>query len=292
MKIGLTIPQAPTLEATLQSFEDAERAGFHSAWFSQPPTGSDALTVLALAAPRTERILLGSAVVPTFPRHPLVTARTAATLAAAAPGRAILGVGSGHRVWVEDVYGIPFERPVQQAIEWIGAVRGAVDADRAGPPVPVVLAATGPRMLEAGGEVADGVLTWMGDEVFLEEVVMPAVSRGAGRAGREAPPVLAGVLVCLTGDPVAARAALGGRLSPLGAYESYRGPLGHRRSTPREPIDVAIVGDAEEVRRGLDRIGATGVEEVIAVALPDPANPEGSLAQVHDLLGRMSGSGR
>lgn len=204
----------------------------------------------------------------------------------------MLGIGSGHRIWVEDVYGIPFERPVKQAIEWIGAVRVALDGEPSDQPVPIVLAATGPRMLEAAGEVADGVLTWMGDEVFLEEVVMSAVSRGAARAGREAPPVLAGMLVCLSGDPAAARSALGGRLSPLGAYESYRGPLGHRRSTPREPIDVAIVGDEDEVTNGLDRTRATGVEEVVAVTLPDPADPQGSLARARELLGGMSGSGR
>jgi 5,10-methylenetetrahydromethanopterin reductase len=112
MNIGMTISQQATLEAALAGFEQAEALGVCSLWFSQPPGGLDALMTLALAAGRTRSVRLGTAVIPTFPSHPLVTARAVQTAAAAAPGRTVLGVGAGHRTWVEHEYGQRFGRPV------------------------------------------------------------------------------------------------------------------------------------------------------------------------------------
>lgn len=65
MKIGITVAQQAALEATLAGFEQAEQLGVHGAWFSQPPGGFDALTVLALAAGRTRSVQLGTAAIPT-----------------------------------------------------------------------------------------------------------------------------------------------------------------------------------------------------------------------------------
>jgi alkanesulfonate monooxygenase SsuD/methylene tetrahydromethanopterin reductase-like flavin-dependent oxidoreductase (luciferase family) len=118
MKIGMTVPQQDTLEATLAGFEQGEGLGVHSLWISQPVGGFDALMVLALATGRTETARLGTAVVPTFASHTLVTARAVQTAAAAAPGRIVLGVGAGHRTWVEHEYGQRFDRPV--ALEQAG----------------------------------------------------------------------------------------------------------------------------------------------------------------------------
>ena len=119
----MTVPPQATLEATLAGFELAEGLGVDSAWFSQPPGGLDALMVLALAAGKTRSVRLGTAVIPTYPSHPLVTARAARTADAAAPGRVVLGVSSGHRAWIEQEYGLRFERPVRQVTEWVRTVR-------------------------------------------------------------------------------------------------------------------------------------------------------------------------
>jgi 5,10-methylenetetrahydromethanopterin reductase len=172
MKIGMTVPQQDTLEATLAGFEQGEGLGVHSLWFSQPVGEFDALMVLALAAGRTETARLGTAVDPTFPSHPLVTARAVQTAAAAAPGRIVLGVGAGHRTWGGHEYGQRFDRPRRQVTDWIGTIRRLLDGEAltatdnafgltvAATDVtvatPIVLAATGPKMLAAGGRVADG----------------------------------------------------------------------------------------------------------------------------------------
>jgi 5,10-methylenetetrahydromethanopterin reductase len=304
MRIGVTVPAQATLEATVAGFELAEGLGVDSVWFSQPPGGFDALTVLALAAGRTRSVRLGTAVIPVYPYHPLVTARAARTVAAAAPGRVSLGVSSGHRAWIEHEYGLRFDRPVRQVTEWISTVRRllrgealsasdnafGINAAGSGPgtEVPIVLAATGPQMLAAAARVADGVLTWMCDETYLREVVLPSMARGAERAGQATPPLVAGVLVCVCDDAGRARAGLRPRLAPLGGYDSYRAVLAYRAPTPREPADVAIVGAESEVREAFGRLAAAGVSEIVAVVLPDPADPTGSAQRARRLLAALA----
>ena len=199
MQIGLTVHQQPSLEATLAEFERAEQLGVTTAWFPQT-MGFDALGVLGLAAGRTASVRLGTAVIPTYPRHPVQAAQAAQVTGAAAGGRFVLGVSNGHRAWVEGHYGLPFDRPVRHAREWVRVVRSLLAGERVaaadsifgidaqlparGPAVPVVLAATGPQLLAVGSEVADGVLTWLCDEEYLREIAVPAIARGARRAGR------------------------------------------------------------------------------------------------------------
>jgi 5,10-methylenetetrahydromethanopterin reductase len=300
MMIGVTVPQQATLEATLMGFEQAEAMGVHSLWFSQPPGGSDALMVLALAAGRTRSARLGTAVLPTFPSHPVLTARAAQTAAAAAPGRIVLGAGAGHRTWVEHEYGQRFDRPVHQVTEWVRTVRRLLGGEALASSdnafgltvtgsgtradVPIVLAATGPRMLAAGGRVADGVMTWMCDEEYLAEVVFPQVAAGAAEAERPRPPVTAGVLVCVSDDAEQARAALAPRLAPLGGYDSYRAVLSHGAAVPREAVDVSVIGTEAEVAARFSRLAAIGVSELVAVVLPDPADPAGSAGRAWELL--------
>jgi len=304
MRIGMTVPPQATLEATLAGFELAEGLGVDSAWFSQPPGGLDALTVLALAAGKTRSVRLGTAVIPTYPSHPLVTARAVRTADAAAPGRVVLGVSSGHRAWIEQEYGLRFERPVHQVTEWVRTVRrllggealtasdNAFGISAAGSgtaaQVPVVVAATGPQMLAAAAGIADGVMTWMCDETYLGEVVLPAVAQGAARAGRTAPPVTAGVLLCVCDDAERARAGLRPQLSSLGTYDSYRAVISYRAPAPREPADVAVTGTEADVRLAFGRLAAQGVSEVAAVVLPDPADPPGSVQRARRLLAALA----
>jgi 5,10-methylenetetrahydromethanopterin reductase len=304
MRIGVTVPQQVTLDATLEGFGEAEEMGVHSLWFSQPPGGFDALMVLALAASRTNSVRLGTAVIPTFPSHPAITARAAQTAAAVAPGRIVLGVGAGHRTWVEHEYGQTFDRPVHQVTEWVRTVRRllsgealaasdnafglTVAASEATSDVPIVLAGTGSQMLLAGGSVADGILTWMCDEAYLAEVVFPAVERGAAAAGRAVPPVIAGVLLCVSDDAERARAALAPLLAPLGGYDSYRVSLSFGAAAPRAPVDVSVIGTEADVAIAFDRLAAIGVSESVAVVLPDPTDPAASVERARQLLAAMA----
>ena len=200
----------------------AEQLGVDTAWFPQV-LGFDAFGVLGLAAARTSRIRLGSAVIPTYPRHPVQAAQAAQVVQAAAHGRFALGVSPGHRAWIEGTYGLSFDRPIRHAREWLMVVRALLageQVDAAGnifgasgrlpsgrPDVPLILAATGPQLLAVGGELADGVLTWLCDEKYLRDIAVPAIERGARRGRRTAPPLTAGALICVTDDAATARPA-------------------------------------------------------------------------------------
>jgi hypothetical protein len=143
-------------------------------------------------------------------------------------------------------------------------------------------------MLSAGGAVADGVLTWMCDESYLAEVVFPAVARGAAAAARPVPPVTAGVIVCVCDDAGRGRAALAPRLAPLGGYDSYQAVLSYGAAAAREPVDVAVVGTEAEVAAAFGRLAAIGVSELVAVVLPDPADPAGSAGRARRLLASLA----
>ena len=106
MKLSLYVGETRDLDRSLEAIDDAERRGLHAAWL---PGGLayDTLTVLAIAAGRTERIRLGAGIAYAWPRHPLVLAQQALTLAAASDGRFELGIGTGHRRMMEETFGLP-----------------------------------------------------------------------------------------------------------------------------------------------------------------------------------------
>jgi len=124
MRIGIQLDPrgAADRERILAAFERAERDGFHTAWLGQI-FDADALTLLALAGLRTERIELGCSVVPLPTRHPSVLAQQALTVQLATRGRLCLGVGSGHADLLERKLGLPADDPVGRTREALEVLR-------------------------------------------------------------------------------------------------------------------------------------------------------------------------
>ena len=127
MRIGL-IPGARRdtmeLNATIQQVVKAEKDGFDHVWFPQISSfGFDALTIVSMAGALTSRIELGTAVIPTFPTHPLVLAKHALTAQAACSGRLALGLGLSHRPSIEDTMGLSYRAPVRHMREYLSVVR-------------------------------------------------------------------------------------------------------------------------------------------------------------------------
>src|SRR6185312_9023331 len=120
MRIGVPLqdPSGPDPMTGLR--EQVQRAaddGFASAWLSNI-FGLDALTALAVAGNQVGGIELGTAVVPTYPRHPAALAQQALTAAAACGGgRLVLGIGVSHKIVIEDMYGYDFGQPVRHMRE-------------------------------------------------------------------------------------------------------------------------------------------------------------------------------
>ncbi|MDX6335953.1 MAG: hypothetical protein QOG05_3293, partial [Streptosporangiaceae bacterium] len=190
----------------------AEAEGFGSAWTVHFSRGVDALGVLAVAGTRTSRIDLGVGIVPTYPRHPLALAQQAATAQAFCGGRLTLGVGVSHRPVIEDLHGLAYQQPAAHMRDYLSVLvpllregsvcyRGnfyEVDGGFTVPgasPVAVLVGALSPLMVQAAGELADGVVTWLAGPRTLGEQIVPRLHRAsgnrasgnsaaAGRAGR------------------------------------------------------------------------------------------------------------
>lgn len=207
MRIGVMVgPEqgdtARKVDRMLKDVEWAEAAGFDTVWVPQIPTDFDALTAIALMSTRTTRIEIGTAVVPLQAQHPVHLVRQALSTHAALNGRLALGVGPSHHWIVQDMLGLPYEKPAKftrDYLDVLGAIKdlpGSIDVENdtftvhnpldIGPvaPMPILVAALGPVMLKIAGERADGTILWMADERAIGEHIVPRITKAAAEAGR------------------------------------------------------------------------------------------------------------
>src|SRR5689334_4079007 len=198
--------------------EAAEKAGFSSIWVPQLPGDFDALTAVALMGRATERVEIGTAVMPIQTRHPVAMAQQALSTQAVCEGRFTLGLGPSHHWIVEDMLGLSYDRPAHQVRTYLEVLNvafagpGPVDVENDGyrvhnplditdiTPTPILLAALAPVMLRIAGELASGTILWMADERAIGGHVVPRITSAASGAGRPAPRVVAGVPVVLCAD--------------------------------------------------------------------------------------------
>lgn len=200
--VGTFISAGRSLEQAVERVRLAESLGYDSTYVTHI-AGRDSLTVLAAYANRTERIRLGTGVLPIYSRTPAATAQTAATVDELSGGRMVLGIGVSHKVTVEAWYGQEIGRPVAEMREYAGAIRAMFSGEDppaiedakwptafrfmgydVRPDLPIYIAALSPNMLQLAGEIADGVLLWLCDPPYVRDVVIPEVTKGRERAGK------------------------------------------------------------------------------------------------------------
>lgn len=290
------------LNALLARFREVEHAGFQTAWVPNI-FAADALTVCALAARETERIELGTAVVPTFSRHPLYMAQQALTTQAAAGGRFVCGLGPSHRVVIEEMLGLSFAKPARHVREYLSVLKplleeGRVDfegeryrvkgsvAVSGGAPAPVLIGGLGPVMRRLAGELADGTITWMTGPRTLGGTIGPDVRRAAEAAGRPAPRVVAGLPVCVTDDARGAREAAAKAFALYGQLPSYRAMLDAEGA--QGPGDLLVAGSEREVEAELGRLAAEGVTDLNAAVFPHGDDPAASERRTTELLAELA----
>ena len=107
----------------------AEELGIHAAWMTTGGARPDSMTAFAATAGLTENIKLGTSIVPTYPRHPLVMAQQAQIVAQLAPGRFRLGVGPSHRPTIEAM-GIEFNEPLAHLREYLQILKAILQGGR------------------------------------------------------------------------------------------------------------------------------------------------------------------
>ncbi|MHB1595132.1 MAG: TIGR03564 family F420-dependent LLM class oxidoreductase [Streptosporangiaceae bacterium] len=281
MRIGTSLPDpggADALTVLRDELRKAADDGFSSAWLANI-FGLDALTALAVAGSAVPGIEVGTAVVPTYPRHPAALAQQALTATLALGGRLTLGIGLSHKIVIEDMYGYSFDAPAIHMSEYLSVLLPLLDGQRAAfqgttlragiglstprpYAVPVLLAALGPRMLRLAGERTAGTVLWMTGPATVRDYIVPTISAAAQAAGRPAPRVVCTLPVCVTDDPDAARARAARVFEIYGQLPSYRSMLD--REGAAGPADVAIVGDEDSVASQIAALADYGVTDFVA----------------------------
>jgi F420-dependent oxidoreductase-like protein len=309
-RLGVAIagPDAGTILARIRK---AESLGVSAAWLTTGGAGLDGLTILAVAAAQTESILLGTSIIPTYPRHPVAVAQQVQVIAQLAPGRFRLGVGPSHRPTIDGMFGLDFSSPLGNLREYLRVIKpllqeGSVEFEgqqyraravlESPVDVPVMASALRSGSFELCGAEADGAISWVCPPQYLRDVALPAIAAGAKGAGREAPPLIAHVPVCVHEDPdevreaVRAQAAIYPRLR---LYQRMFAAAGYPEASDATWSDAmikAVVASGDEssvegMLRGLFEMGATEVLASLILAGPDQ---EASLDRALRLLGKIS----
>lgn len=294
MNIGI-FTERRTVSELVDDVRDFADRGFTSAWVPQI-FGLDAMTALAVVAHEVPGIALGTAVVPTYPRHPSMIAAQARTVNQIAGGRFSLGIGLSHQIVIESMFGLSFEKPVRHLKEYLSILMPlahgeassftgetltgnvGIDIDDS-TPLQVLVAALGGQLLRLAGARTEGTITWMTGPDTIESHVAPTIAKAAADAGRPAPRVVSALPVCVTDDVAAAREDAAKTFAIYGHLPSYRAMLD--REGAAGPADVALVGTADEVKAGIERMFTAGVTEFVAVPY---ANREATLDVVQSLL--------
>ena len=264
-----------------------------TAWTTQGGLAPDALVMLAVAASQTDHIGLGTAVVPTYPRHPTALASQAMVVSRLAGDRFRLGIGPSHRPTMEDLFGLPMSRPLQHLREYLTVLRallwqGSADFDGVHfkvharlppgvtpPRTPLLISALRTGAFRLAGELADGAISWMCPVPYLLTAARPALQEGARAAGRAAPTLIGHVPVALHEDRARTRAAARQQFSTYGRLPFYAGmfrdagyPVGEDGALPDTLLDELVVSGSEAtVLERLQAVQASGVDELIVTPL-------------------------
>lgn len=282
-RLGVSCDAGRTLPPSIERAKLADHLGFDSVWSSQLPPARDTPLVFAAYAAATERIGLGTAVLPIYTRHPTAMAQMALTLDEISGGRFRLGIGVSHQVTVEGMWGLRLVHPVEAMREYLGIVRSLVTTGSVSfsgehftahsaysaprrEDLPLIISALSPRMLELAGELADGVSLWMCAPDYIRDVVVPTVRKGREKAGRtmEGFEVEAAVPVSLTTDRAASLESFRAVAARYASLPFYRKALDRTfpdmTDEPNERIltELAGIGDLDEVRATIERYRSAG----------------------------------
>lgn len=294
--IGVFLNAMP-LELIRKFAMQMDEGGFHSAWFPEI-TFNDGLTPMAFVGTDTKNLLLGSAVVGAWSRTPLTMALSMATLNSGLPGRVILGVGSQAKPYVSNWHGRTYQKPLVAMREYVEIVKKILSGDTVTyegevfsikhfaltfppvEPVPVYMAAVGPKMLELAGEIADGVIGAFWSVEYVKNVVMPSLKTGAARVGRS----LENFQVSL-GMPALCS-------DNLDAFSLHRGQVMQyataTKSSPAYELSISEAGFADELDMLKANVRGKDYSAALAGITDDMVNQLTITGDAHNVRARIS----
>ncbi len=296
MELGI-FGSSRNIDDLKKQVQEANTLGYSTFWTPQI-FNLDALTALAVIAESVEGIRLGTSVIPTYPRHPMMLAQQALTVNQVSNGRLDLGIGLSHKPVVEGMWGISFDAPVGHMSDYLqilmallhdGTIsyggkhltsRGGIDVPADAPPV--LVAALGPQMLKLVGRVADGTVTWMTGPETIRNHISPIINAAAEEAGRPVPQVIAAVPVCITSDLDIAEEYAKRDFGFYGDLPSYRAML--EREGLANSWDIALSGSFEEVAEGLQKYSDSGGTQVVAAVYGPDETREQTVSELAKLM--------
>jgi 5,10-methylenetetrahydromethanopterin reductase len=265
MRVGVMIgaergDMARKVAKLASDIEWADSAGLDTAWMPQVPDDFDCLTMASLMAAHSSRIELGTAVA--------------------------LGVGPSHHWIIRDMLGLPYEKPAAYTRDYLQVLNaaisgpGLVDVENdsftvhnptaigADTPMPVLVAALGPVMLQLAGELADGTVLWMADERAIGDHIAPKITKAAADAGRPAPRIVAGIPACLCAPSQvdAAKERANRILGEAEVSPNYQRLL--ERGDARDVGDLCAAGDEQAILARMRRFADAGVTDLSVRLLP------------------------
>jgi alkanesulfonate monooxygenase SsuD/methylene tetrahydromethanopterin reductase-like flavin-dependent oxidoreductase (luciferase family) len=292
-RVGVYIQARDTVDA-ITRIREAEHEGVQQAWMAMGGAGfADILTALAIAATQTERITLGTAIVPAAPRHPLVMAQQALAIHDFAPERLRLGVGSGNRSFLESRYGLSQTAPLRYLKEYVKVLRGVLWEGRIDlqgeffqvedtlprtAQVPLLIPALGLKAFRLAGEIADGALASLCPVPYLFDQALPALRAGAKETSRPSPPLVACLPVALSTDETAVLVAVRQFVQQLIQTSTYAHMFalagwasavdGDETALHALARTLVISGNETTVRDRVQELLTNGLDELLLLAIP------------------------
>ena len=289
-RVGFVI-EARDVDIAISKIRQAEQAGVQQIWMTQSVGMMDTLTLFAAAATHTTRVRFGTAIVPIYPRHPLVMAQQVVTVDALAPGRLRLGVGTSHRQVMENIYGYSMLSPLAYLREYVEVMRQVLWEGRVDyqgkflkvatsfprtAQIPLLVSALGEKAFRLAGEIADGAISWMCPVPYLLDKALPALRSGAQASNRPSPPLVAHIPVALSTDEAAVHEAATPRISfytkaPFYAHMFAEAgfPIASDGSgTDALVKSLVVAGNQTQVEQRLRELIASGLDELLLMLVP------------------------
>jgi F420-dependent oxidoreductase-like protein len=308
-RIGLIV-NGTNAAVAIKTIAAAETAGVQQIWMTNTPWFPDILTTFAAAAIKTSIVRLGTAIIPTYPRHPVVLAQEVLALHDIAPGRLRLGIGPSHRAIVEDIYGLPQTAPLVHLREYVKVLHSifldgkvdhhgeffniVIEFPRTAQ-IPVLISTLGKKAFQLAGEIADGALSWMCPVPYLLHTGIPVLRKAATANGRSTPPPLvAHVPVAISQDHDSVMAAghqMFEMYSKLPFYAKMFADAGFPLTSDKKVSDefvnnMIISGNEDTVAKSLTKLLAAGLDEVM-VSLVSVVDEKYEQTQLMHLIGQL-----
>lgn len=311
-RIGVVI-QSPDAAGSVDLMVKADALGIPAVWMTTGGIQADAITLFAAAGARTERIVMGSAIIPTWPRNPVFIAQQAQAVEAVAPGRLRLGIGPSTEGAMRP-FGVDFRKPAKQLREYItvlkallqeGSVEFSGEFVRARARIakatgtPVMASALQEGTFRLCGEIADGAISWVCPWSYIQSTAIPAIRAGAEKAGRPTPPLIMHTPTCVSTDMNVVRAAAQRQCGAYAKFQFYNDMFrkaGHPEAAEglSDSLidDLVVYGDPDTVAAKLAERAAQGFGEVMAMPLIDPDDRDGSTRRVYEAVARANQAAR